>query len=174
MKWSMQLTWDVHSVCPFEKTAQRDTVLAANEAEARSTWIIDYGHGSDPVVKRPDQQSKVWDPMENPDFGGFGDGYKLIGINQALWRFGSTSVTTWVRRAVRREHNPNRDTSWQEAATIVPREIAEKYGAEAIAMKMVEDSRPWQIGAAMAGETSVTQVDAETTRVTLTWYLDLS
>ena len=174
MMWSAQLTWDVHSVCPFEKTPQRDTVLAANEAEARSTWIIDYGHGSEVVVKRPESQTKVWEPTENPDFGGFADGHKLIGITQCLWRFGSASVTTWVRRAVRREHNPNRDVSWQEAATLVTREIAEKYGAEAIAMKMMADDRPWQRDAAMAGVTSVTQIDAETTRITLAWYLDLS
>jgi len=174
MKWSMQLSWNVHSVCPFERTEQRDTVLAASESEAMSVWMIDYGHGSSPVVKYPDNQAVVWSPEENPDFGGFLTGYKLISIKQTLMRFDNTSVTTWVRRAVRREHNPNRDASWQEAAVLVPREVAERFGAEAIAMKMMANDQSWQKDAAMSGQTYITQVDAETVRVTLAWYLDLS
>lgn len=173
MKWSMDMSWDVHSTCPFEG-ARRDTVLAANEAEARTVWSRDYGYGTNVVVKYPEAQAVIYTAAENPDFGRFLTGYKLISINQCLLTFGNVSVTTWTRRAVRREHNPNRDTSWQEAVTIVPREIAEKYGAEGVAMKMMADERPWQKDAAMAGKTTCVNVDAETVRVTLTWYLDLS
>ena len=176
MKWNVEQAFRVESKCPFEKVAQNDTVYSTSAAEAMQTWKIEWGHGIDPVVK-PTEKFE-WDGAENPEFGEYLAGYKLVGIGRARWDFGlngrKDTLTTWVRHAVRRIWHPSRDISGHETRCIVPKEMATRYGIADFVECMIRTMKEWEQDSARRGQVYSCDIDPETTRITIAWELDLS
>lgn len=176
MKWNVEQAFRVDSVCPFEKAAQSDTVYATSAAEAKSAWMVDYGHGINPVVKPTD--TFEWDGAENPEFGEYLDGYKLVGIKRERWNFGlngrKDTLTTWVRHSVKRVWHPSRDISAHETRCIVPKQLATRYGIADFVECMIREMREWEQESARRGQVYSCDIDPDTVRITIAWDLDLS
>ena len=175
MKWSVEQAFRIDSVCPFENAAQSDTVYATSAAEARQTWKVEWGHGINPVVNPTDKFE--WDGAENPEFGEYPTGYKLVGIKRERWNFGldrKDTLTTWVRHSVKMVWHPSRDISAHETCVIVPKEMVAMYGVANFVECMIREMQEWEQESARRGQVYSCDLDTTTTRITISWELDLS
>lgn len=175
MNWNKEQDFRMSWKCPFEGTEDFTTISAATEKDAVIDWKMRYDYAQN-VVATPLKRT-LWEPADNPDFGYYKPGYKLVDITRHRWMFEKEdaryTVQTWLRYSMKMVRHPNRDISEHELVLLAPVEMMNHVSADDIAYEMRETLESWNRTAAKRGQLFVNH-KGETVEISITWTLDLS
>ena len=176
MNWNKEQDFRMTWKCPFEGTEDFTTISAATEKDAVIDWKMRYDYAQN-VVATPLPRI-MWTPADNPDFGDYRPGYKLVDVTRHKWMFTKGErqyvVQTWMRDSMQMVWHPNRDISEHELVLLVPVEMLTHVSADDIAHEMYETLESWNRSAAERGQLFVKHISPTTCKITISWTLDLS